>query len=73
MLVFCLVLHLAFALEHRKIRISEPRILLRIRFSFETFEYYAQVLTRWLANQGSTTSCKLKKGGGIFIVDFYAA
>ena len=39
MLVFCLVLHLAFALEHRKIKIFEPRNLLRIRFRLETFEY----------------------------------
>ena len=31
-----------FALEQRKITISERRILLRIRFSFETVEYYAQ-------------------------------
>ena len=53
--VFCLVLHLAFALEHRKIKISEPRNLIRIRLRLETFDYYAQVLTRWLANQSSTT------------------
>ena len=39
MLVFYLVLHLAFALEHRKIKIFEPRNLLRIRFRLETFEY----------------------------------
>ena len=73
MLPVCLVLHLNFSLEHSKIIISEPRKLLRIRLRLETFEDNAPVSTRWLANQSSATSCKLEKGGGILIEDFYTA
>ena len=73
MLPVCLVLHLTFSLEHSKIKTSEPRNLLRIRLRLETSEDNAPVSTRWLANQSSTTSCKLEKGGGILIVDFYIA
>ena len=52
MVVACLVLHLAFPLEHSKINISEPRNILRTRtrLRLETFEDYVSVLTRWLAN-----------------------
>ena len=50
MVVACLVLHLAFRLEHNKINISEPRNILRTRLRLETFEDYASILTRWLAN-----------------------
>ena len=66
-------LNFEFSLEHSKIIISEPRNLLRIRLRLETFEDNAPVSTRWLANQSSTTSCKLEKGGGILIEDFYTA
>ena len=63
MLAVCLVLHLGFPLEHSKFKMSKPRYLLRIRLRLETSEDHAQVLTRWLANQSSKTSCKFKKGG----------
>ena len=45
---FCLVLHLAFPLEHSKIKMSEPLNPLRTRLRLETFEDYAPVLTKWL-------------------------
>ena len=38
MLLFCLVLHSTFSLEHCKIKISDPRNLLRIRLRLEAFE-----------------------------------
>ena len=68
----CLVLNVTFCLEHRKIKISDPHNLIRVRLRIETFEDNAPVSTR-LANQKSTTSCKLGKGGGILIVNFYTA
>ena len=49
-LAVCLVLHLAFLLEHRKIKISEPGSLLRIRLRLETQDY-AQVLTNEVVSQ----------------------
>ena len=73
MLAVFLVLHLGFPVEHSKFKMSEPRNFLRIRLRLKTFKDYAQGLTRWLANQSSTTSCKFKKGGGLLIVDFYTA
>ena len=48
MLAVCLVLHLAFPLEHSKIKMSEPLNPLRTRLMLETFKDYAPVLTRWL-------------------------
>ena len=69
----CLVLNVTFCLEHSKIKISDPHNLIRVRLRIETFEDNAPVSTRWLANQKSTTSCKLGKGGGILIVNFYTA
>mgnify|MGYP006964579378 FL=1 len=69
----CLVLNLTFSLEHSKIKISDPHNLPTIRLRLETFEGNAPVSGRWLANQSSTTSCKLEKGGDIQMVDFYTA
>ena len=50
MLAVCLVLQLAFPLEHSKVKMSEPLNPLRTRLRLETFEDYAPVLTKWLAN-----------------------
>ena len=50
MLVVCLGLHLAFLLEHRKIKISEPGNLLRIRLRLE-IQDYAKVLTNEVVSQ----------------------
>ena len=38
----------AFPLEHSKFKIPKPLKLLSIPLSLETFEDYAQDLTRWL-------------------------
>ena len=50
MLVVCLVLHLAFLLEHRKIKISEPGNILRIRLRLE-IQDYAKVITNEVVSQ----------------------